>query len=509
MEQTLGESASGIRSHLSLWDAVSIFVGIVIGATIYETPPLVFQNAGSGWMGLGIWAIAGFLCLAGALCYAELATSYPRLGGDYVYLTRAYGQGAGFLYGWAQLTVIQTSSIGMMAYVFADYATQLWSLPNQMSVLFALLAVAILSLINILGLVIGKGTQNVLTAIKVLGLGGIVAAGLFYGHANSPFDGKNLSEDRSLGQAFVFVFLAYGGWNDAAFVAAEMRDKRRNIPLALVLGTIGVMVIYLLVNAAYLLSLGFEGAQSSKAIAADVLKLAFGERGSQVMCLLVMISALGAVNGLTFTSSRIYAALGADHRVFGRLSRWHPKWGTPIWSLLTQATMALTLIAAVGTSVGRQILNSAFQAMGFQSISWAGRGGFETLLQCSAPVFWLFFLLSGLSLFVLRLKDRDKERPFSVPLFPFVPLIFVATCGYMLYSGIKFADKLGLVGGGLLLAGIPLWLISRTRRNIHALQPIPAAGLVGASSLDLPDSRIRPDSEQPSPGPGGESQDAG
>jgi amino acid transporter len=263
----------------------------------------------------------------------------------------------------------------------------------------------------------------------------------------------------------VFVFFAYGGWNDAAFVTAEMRHQRRNIPLALILGTTGVMLIYLLVNIAYLAGLGFDGVQKSDAIAADVLKLPLGESGFQAMCLLVMISALGAVNGLIFTSSRIYAALGADHPIFARLSHWHPKWGSPIWSLLTQAVITLTLIAAVGIPVGQGALNGLFQALGLGSVSWEGKGGFGTLLQCSAPIFWLFFLLSALSLFVLRFKDRGIDRPFTVPLFPIVPLIFVATCGYMLYSGITFAGKFGLVGGGLLLAGVPLWLISRLKET--------------------------------------------
>jgi amino acid transporter len=204
-----------------------------------------------------------------------------------------------------------------------------------------------------------------------------------------------------------------------------------------------------------------------------------------------MISALGAVNGLIFTSSRIYAALGSDHSIFAGLSRWHPKWGSPVWSLLTQAAITFIMITAVGTTIGRETLNELFTRAHLGKVSWEGRGGFRTLLQCSAPVFWLFFLLSSLSLFVLRFKDRGKERPFSVPLFPILPMIFCATCGYMLYSGIQYADKLGLVGAGLLLAGVPLWLISRKRRNTDALQPIPSVGLVGDGSLDLPDPEIR------------------
>jgi amino acid transporter len=436
-------------------------IGIIIGATIYETPPLIFKNVSSPWMGLAVWVIAGALCLFGALCYAELASTYPRLGGDYIYLTRAYGSPVGFLYGWAQLAVIQTGSIGMMAYVFADYAVKLWPEWEGSRVLFAMAAVAVLSLMNILGVVIGKNIQNVLTAAKVLGLGGILVAGFGWGQVGANFQGQSVSASPDLKFALVLVFLAYGGWNDAAFVTAELRNPGRNIPLALILGTAGVTLIYLLVNAAYLLGLGFEGVQKSDAVAADVLKLALDERGSRAMCLLVMISALGAVNGLTFTSSRIYAALGADHTIFARLSRWHPQLGSPVWSLLTQALITLAMIAAVGSASGREALSEGFKALGLGSVSWEGHGGFETLLKCTAPVFWVFFLLSAFSLFVLRFKDRETQRPFSVPLFPLVPLIFAATCAYMLYSAINYAEKFGLVGAALLLVGLVLYLLSQ------------------------------------------------
>jgi len=462
---TADSSSPGIRAHLSLWDAVSIIIGIIIGATIYESPPFVFKNTGNPWLGLGIWVIAGLLCLIGALCYAEMASTYPRLGGDYVYLTRAYGSGIGFLYGWAQLTVIQTGSIGIMAYVFADYAIKLWSLPKESGVLFALLAVGVLSLLNILGVVLGNGIQNVLTAAKIVGLAGIVVAGLGWGQAGSAFEGHALIQDRSLKTAFIFVFFAYGGWNDAAFVAAEMKQQRRNIPLALILGTTGVMLIYVAVNAAYLLGLGFEGAQASEAIAADVLRLPLQEQGFKAMCILVMISALGSVNGVIFTSSRIYAAMGADHPIFARLSQWHEKLGSPIWALGTQAIITLILIAAVGSTVGREALDRVFQSLGLEKVSWEGRGGFDSLLRCTAPIFWVFFLMSALSLFILRWKDRGIDRPFTVPFFPIIPLIFVATCAFMLYSGITFAGNFGLVGGGLLLAGVPLWLISRLKET--------------------------------------------
>ncbi len=456
-----------VRAQLGLWDAVSIIVGIVIGAGIYETAPLVFSNVSGPWMALGVWGLGGVLSLIGALCYAELATTYPRIGGDYVYLSRAYGAWAGFFFGWAQLAVILTGSIGMMAYVFADYAVRLWPGPAY---LYAVLAVVVLSSLNVLGVTLGKGTQNLLSTAKVLGLGGIIVAGFIWGQAGPATFQTAAAGSSSFGLAMIFVLYTYGGWNDAAFVAAELQDRRRNIPLALVLGTAAITVIYLLVNTGYLLGLGFEKAQKSSAIAADVLQLSLepfsanaAKLGSQVMCLLVMISALSAVNGLIFTGSRVYSALGSEHSIFAPLAQWHPRWESPVWSLLAQALITLALITAVGTDLGRAALDGLVTAAGLEPLSWQGHGGFDTLLRCTAPVFWLFFLLTGLSLFVLRIKDKDVERPFRVPLYPVLPLIFCCTCGYMLYSSADYAGKLVLIGITPLLVGLPLYALSRRR----------------------------------------------
>ncbi|TMQ33272.1 MAG: amino acid permease [Planctomycetota bacterium] len=325
-----------IRPQLSLWDAVSIIIGIVIGAGIYETTPLIFQQVSGPGLALGVWALGGLLSLIGALCYAELATAYPQSGGDYVYLTRAFGPWMGFLFGWAQLVVIRTGNIGLMAYVFADYAVRLWDFGQDAALIYAVLSVSILSFLNILGIVFGKGTQNLLTLAKVLGLGGILIAGFLAPQTSGQATTAAGSQSGSIGLAMVFVLYTYGGWNDAALVAAEQRNRRRNITLALVIGTSAITLIYLLVNLAYLRGLGFEGVKASRAVAADVLERYFGSNGSRIMCLLVMISALGAMNGMILTGSRVYSAMGADYGLFAWLGKWHPRLGSPLWSILTQ-----------------------------------------------------------------------------------------------------------------------------------------------------------------------------
>jgi len=454
------EQASPAGGQFSLWDAVSIIIGIVVGTGIYETPPLVFQNVPGPWTGLGVWALAGLLTLIGALCYAELASTYPRSGGDYVYLTRAFGPCVGFLFGWAQLAVLRTGNIGMMAYVFADYAARLWDFGPGTTLWYAAFAVGALSLLNILGVVFGKRTQNMLTAAKVLGLGGILVAGLLWSTPTPMHSAAAPAYFDSFMFAMVLAFFTYGGWNDAAYVAAELRDGQKTIARALIVGALAITAIYLLVNAAYLWGLGFEGVRQSTAVAADVVQRPLGPWGARAISLLVMISALGSANGMILTGSRVYSSLGADHRAFALLGRWHPRLGSPAISLTIQAAICIGMIAVAGTAAGRAAVDAVLAQVGLPSVSWGERGGFETLLRCTTPVFWLFFLLTAVGLFVLRAKDRQIVRPFTVPFYPVLPLIFCATCAYLLYGGIQYAGTLTLVGAVLVLAGLPLFFLS-------------------------------------------------
>lgn len=447
--------------QLGVWDGVSIIIGIVVGVTIFKAPSLIFSNVAGPWQGMAVWLIGGLLSLIGALCYAELATAYPDSGGDYVYLTEAYGSFVGFFYGWAQLAAILTGSVGAMAYVFADYATAFWKFPSTASVWFAIAAVVGLSVVNILGFSLGKTVQNLLTIAKLIGVMAIVFVGLLWGGHESFSLNKPVST-LSLGTAFVLVLYAYGGWNDAAFVAAEVRDRQRNIPRVLILGTGAVTLIYLLVNAAYLWGLGFEGLRQSETPASALLRTAFGENGSKVMSILVMISALGAVNGVIFTSSRVYARLGTEHPLFTMLGRWHATLNTPVWSILTQSLVALMFIVVVGTPFGQDSVDRLLSGIGLEPVSWQNYGGgFGALVSATAPFFWFFFLLTGLALIVLRRAQPERNRPFRVPLYPFLPLFFCVMTCFMLYSSLAYAKELTLLAGIPLLLGVPLYFVSR------------------------------------------------
>jgi amino acid transporter len=436
-----------------LWDTTCLIVGVIIGAGIYQAPTQVFQNVTGPWQALGVWLVGGLLSIAGALCFAELASTYPRSGGDYVYLTRAYGSWVGFFFAWAQLAVIRSGGgIAAVAYVFADYARVLCDFRPESTPFCAATVIAVLTFINILGVNPGKRTQNALTVAKVLGLAGIIVAGFSYAAPRANSAAAAPSGTASLAIALLFVLYTYDGWNEAAYVVGEVNDWRRNVPRALIVGPLVVMGIYLLVNAALLVGLGFERASSSKAIVADLLALPLGGFGARIMSLLVMISTLGAINGTIFAGSRIYPELGADHPVFAPLNRWNSRLGTPVTSLLAQAAVSIVLVVAVG-------------------VIWQSQDGFEMLLKYTSAVFWLFFFLTALALFVLRYKDEGIERPFRVPAYPWLPLLFCGWSGFMLCGSIIYAPKQSLLGLGILLLGLPFyfWFPQRTRLPHPAL----------------------------------------
>jgi APA family basic amino acid/polyamine antiporter len=444
--------ATNSRPPLSLWDAISIIIGIVVGSTIFRSPPLIFGSVASAGTGLAAWVLGGALSLVGALCYAELACSYPQDGGDYVYLHRAFGSVFGFLFGWSHLTVILPAMIGAIAFVFADYAVLLLRLREDAATLAAALAILGLAAINALGIAAGKRTQNLLTLAKLLGLGGIVIAGFGWGRTETATAAP--AGPGGFGLAMILVLYAYGGWNDLAFVTAELRS-RRHIVLALVAGTAVITLIYLAVNIAYLRALGFAELRLSKAVAADVLRLPLGPFGEKAACLLVMVCALGAINGMILTGARLYAVVGRDYRPLAWLARGNTRRGAPLGALAALALSALALIAAVGPKAGRDVLDFLLQKVGMEPLPWQKyEGGFNTLVAGTSPVFWGFFLLSGLSLFVLRQVDATGKRPFAVPLFPLLPLIFCGSCAFMLYQSLSYAGNLALLGGVPLLLGL-------------------------------------------------------
>jgi amino acid transporter len=456
------KQATAIEAKLGPWDAVSIIVGIIIGVGIFETPASIFGSVPNVWAGLGVWVLGGVLALLGALCFAELATTYPRSGGEYVYLTRAFGPLAGYLFAWAQLAIIRPGSIGAVAYIFAYNADKFLAIGGRATFLLACSSIALLTLINVLGVVLGAWTQNLLTAAKVLGLITLVVVGFAYGSPENLADNPSPSSTSWFAGVMILVLWTYSGWQEAAYVVAEIKDRRRNISRALLWGTALVTVIYVLVNAAYLYGLGFKTIQDEEQpIAAEVLALALPGYGAKAMAVLVMVSALGAINGMIFTTARIYAEFGLDHRLFSPLSGWSRRFGTPARALVVQGVISLLVVTGVSLYVWWR--------------SASGVKTFDTIVDFTAAVFWFFFLLTGAAFFVLRYRDRDVPRPFRVPLYPYIPLAFCGWCAYMTVGVIVEQPALSFAGLGILVAGLPFYFWPQGSRPQPAkpeLQPV-------------------------------------
>lgn len=460
-------AASTDSGSLSVWDAGSLIIGIVIGASLFRVPSDVFSSVPGVAGGLWLWLIGGLLSLAGALCYSELAAAYPRLGGDYVYLSRAYGRWMGFLFGWMRFTVIIPANIGAMAFIFAEHARRLGQLDAAWQAPLALTAILVLTAVNLGGVRLGTRVQNGLTVLKLLGLAAIIVAGFGFAVQSPEIDATPATDVATpqYGLALVLILYAYGGWSDAAFVAAEVRDVRRNLPRALVLGLGTIIVLYLLVNAAYATGLGLDGVRSSSTPAAELLQRSWGRSGEVGVILIVMLSTLGAINGMIFSGARLTVALGEGHRVFSLLGRNRSDAGNPHRAVLSIAAVSVLLVWLVGTDSGVRLLGWLLTRGGMSRPSWEpGEQGFETLVIGAAPTFWIFFCLTAAAVPLLRFRDPHVERPFRC-WSPLMPLVFGATSVYMLWSSVMYARTLAWFGAGLLLCGAVLLLIDRPTSN--------------------------------------------
>ncbi len=274
-----------------MWDSTSIIVGIIIGSSIYCSAPRIAGNVTDLTWLMAVWTVGGVFTLIGALCYAEMATAYPRSGGDYVFLTEAFGRKLGFVFAWVQFWIVRPGTLGITAFVYADYANHVFPLPEGFYpvVVHAVMAIVVLTGVNLLGIRAGKTTQNVLTLVKFVGLLAVVGVGLSVPAAANTTLAKPPALD--LGFAMIFIFYAYSGWNEMAYVSAEVRDPRRNILRAFVLGSVAVTVVYIAVNLAFVHALGLDGLRHSDAVAADVLGISIGPRAGKIISLLICITA--------------------------------------------------------------------------------------------------------------------------------------------------------------------------------------------------------------------------
>ena len=455
-----------VRS-LSLLDSVCIIVGTIIGSGIFGTTPLIASNTSGTGQLLWVWVLGGAVAMTGALCFAELMTRFPgAIGGDYVYLKRAFGLPAGFTFAWVAFWIIRPGNIGAMAMIFSQYFVEIVGGGSAGQVAFALLAVVGLSFTNLIGLRSGKVVQNTLTIAKVAGIGLIVLLAVIK-TPPVPDDGPQqiapagaeaqtgdtaadddpevvVTEDSDAGKesrtegeeggnsnfwfAMVLIMFTYGGWNDIAFVAGEVKKPEKNLVRSIVFGTAAVMVIYLAINWAFLHMLGFEGVSGSGAVATDFTRTAFGAdtawgtRSSRLVAALICVSCLGAINGMILTSPRIYFSLGRDIKPLSFLARLNMRRDAPWQAIILQAVITIGLIL----------------------LCLRYTNAFEVILAVTAPYFWGFLGATVMSLLIFRyspnVKDDRSETTaplFKVPLFPLPALFFASVCCAMAWSSIN------------------------------------------------------------------------
>ncbi len=445
---TTSDGVESPQPQLRRRDAIAIIVGIVIGAGIFKTPSLVAGTTADGGWAMVAWLLGALVSLAGALCYAELAAAYRHAGGDYHFLTRAYGRDASFLYAWARAAVINTGAIALLAFVFGDYVSTVVPLGAASGAIWAAVIVVALTLVNIAGLRASARTQNWLTIIEVAGLVAVVAAAVVLAstNASSPAPGGVFASTPSgglFGLAMVFVLLTYGGWNEAAYLSAELRGGKRSIVLVLVASLAIITVAYLAVNIALLDALGLTALAGSKAPGADVMGRAFGSVGTQLIALAVAVAALTSINATMIVGARTNYAMARDWPALRFMGGWHRARGVPVAAFLVQGAIALALVA--------------FGAL--------QHDGFEAMVEFTAPVFWAFLFLVGVAVFVLRARDGEAERPFRVPLYPFTPIVFCAACAWLTWSSIAYAASRNAIRVSLfvMVAGVAAWLLTRNR----------------------------------------------
>lgn len=419
------------QATLSPVHAIALIVGLVVGAGIFKAPSVVAELiADPVWM-FGAWLAGGLVSVIGALCYAELASAYPHAGGDYHFLGRAYGRPLSFLFAWARFTVITTGSIALLAFIFGDYLQLLLPLPGLSahlgSALYAAAIVLLLTRINLHGTQTGAQVQSWFTLLEVGGLLLIVGAALWLPATDLSANNsviRSTPAPPAIGLAMVFVLLSFGGWNEAATISAELREGPRTMCRVLLISLALITALYLLVIWAYWHGLGMAGMASSDAVAAGLLEKSMGGIGASIMALLVIASTLTSINATIIVGARSSYAAGRDWQALRYLGQWQGQRGTPANALRAQCVMTLALIAG-GTLAG---------------------DGFRAMVEFTAPVFWLFFLLTGVSLFILRWREPAVRRPFRVPLYPLIPLSFCLICSAMLWASLSHVGSQSFAG---------------------------------------------------------------
>lgn len=449
-----------LARRLGLFDATMIVMGGIIGSGIFMNSYVVARQVQTPFLILGAWLTGGVIALAGAFIYAELVNRCPDVGGQYAYLREAYHPSVAFVYGWALLLVTQTGGMAAVAITFSRYFLEVTHarLPDWV---VAVLALGVLTIINCFGVRAGSSAQNGLMVLKILALAALILSGLLFVAAPHGTTGPIVDRPLSLGlltamgAAMTPVMFAYGGWQTSSFIAGEMHNPRRDLARGLLIGTSGVVLLYLVVNFVYLYALGADGLAATETPASSVMRLAFGERGATFIAVGIAISTLGFLSQGMLTAPRVYFAMAEDRLFFKSVARLNARTRVPVVAIALQGALAIVIALS---------------------------GKYEQILNYVVSVDFIWFGLTAASLFIFRRRARlkvsvaaastssdsavnQKENYFRVPGHPVTTALFVIACGLIVISTIYKYPENSSVGLVILLTGIPVYFFWRWWRQ--------------------------------------------
>jgi basic amino acid/polyamine antiporter, APA family len=436
-----------LRRSLTLFDMTMIAIGGTIGSGIFLTPSLIAGALPSPSLIIAVWLVGGLMAMAGALTFSELAALMPRAGGEYVYLTEAYGGLVGFLFGWAYFLVCNAGGLGALSIAFATYAGYFVPLGAAGTKAVAVAGLLLLTTVNVLGVKAGAIFSDVFTVLKLAGIAGLIGVGFTLGSSHTT--AFSLMPDAvpgglagGLATAMVGVLWSTGGWQHATYASAEVKNPRRTLPLAMIIGTASVTLIYVLVNVAYMFLLTPAEIAASPRVAADAVSRVLGSGGGALISLAIFISTFGVVGIYTLTAPRIYFAMASDGLFFERVAHVHPRFRTPAFAIVAQSLWAAVLILFWGT--------------------------FENLISYVVFTDWIFFGLAAASVFVFRRRNPDAERLSRVPLYPVTPLFFVGMSAWFVAVTLVQRPAQAWAGLAFLALGIPVYFYWKRRRGERA-----------------------------------------
>ena len=435
------------RRALGPFDATMVVIGGIIGAGIFINPYIAAQRLDSGALVLAAWLAGGAIALAGAFAFAELGSLFPKAGGHYAYLRDAYHPFAGFLYGWALLLMIECGAIAAVAITFAEYALRFVGREGAYATPLAVAAIVVVAAINYAGVKPGSRTLNVFVILKTLALVLLIGAGLLLPVRAAPVETAIAASGSrfllvAFGAALVPIMFSYGGWQNVNYVAEEIRNPKRDIPIAAITGTIVVVTVYALVNFVYLKTLGHAGLASTMTPAADTVNALLGSAGDKLIALTIAVSTFGFLDLTMLAPTRVYYAMAADGVFFKKVSELHPRFQTPSLAIILQTVWAIAL-ALTGT--------------------------YAQLVDYVVFADWIFFGLAAGAVFVFRRRYPLAERPagtFASPGYPVLPGLFVLVAVWIVISVIWSSPVRAGVGIALLATGAPaFWYWRRSGGN--------------------------------------------